>query len=391
MAESEGTSFENQTFRFSGWDDDAGGDETAPFIPNGASTPVDQYQTRVQEEMEMKERQQVEGPPDKSYVETSFGGAQTSSERAWVAAKELFPKMSSSDLEVSYNTKGRLQVKMFGAGKKTYNLMTTERSTGREQINKSLPKEIQNALGETKYEIRREVFKKMMNEKTQEIEKENENLKAHEESGDPSQSEIGKSKAKIRVLQIEKESLKAEYNLADLRNSGAPQKEIEKQQAQVRSFASDFTKVRGDNNKRYPSDKFISNTREEFEEVPDDEEPEIFDERQRIKSIIKQNEALRSRINADRYISENKEKTAEVRNAAKKSMEKIQATYDKNEEEKKRAYGSSLGIKKTVLEKEREVFQKEKADLDMLIEADKKIDRRFKFHSLRKRSCRRKN
>ena len=70
-----------------------------------------------------------------------------------------------------------------------------------------------------------------MDEKTQEIKKENENLKALEESDD--NVEIAKTKAKIRVLQIEKESLKSEYNLADLRNSGASQKEIEKQQAQV--------------------------------------------------------------------------------------------------------------------------------------------------------------
>ena len=382
-AEGEGKSFENQTFQES-WRDDDYGDETTPFIQMTSTPAFDQYQTRVQEELEMKETQQAEGPPDTSYVETSFGGAQTLSERAWVAAKDLFPKMSSSELEVSYKTKGRLQVKMFGADKKTYNLMTTERGTGREQINKSLPKEIQNALGETKYEIRREDFKKMMDEKTQEIEKENENLKALEESDDPSQSEIGKSKAKIRVLQIEKESLKAEYNLSDLRNSGAPQRNIEKQQAQVRIFASDFIKARGDYNKRYPSDKYVSNTREE-EEVLDDEEPEIFDERQIIKSIIKQNEALRSRITADRYISENQEKTTEVRNEAKKRMEKNQATYDKNEEEKKELM-DRLGIKKAVLEKEREVFQKEKADLDMLIEGDEKNCRRFKFHSLRKRS-----
>ena len=194
-AEGEGKSFENQTFQES-WRDDDYGDETTPFIRMTSTPAFNQYQTRVQEELEMKETQQAEGQPDTSYVETSFGGAQTSSERAWVAAKDLFPKMSSSELEVSYNTKGRLQVKMFGAGKKTYNLMATERGTGREQINKSLPKEIQNALGETKYEIRREDFKKMMDEKTQEIEKENENLKALEESDDPSQSEIGKSKIK---------------------------------------------------------------------------------------------------------------------------------------------------------------------------------------------------
>ena len=173
MAEGEGTSFENPDYETRHLDDDDDGDETTPFLPNGASTPAGSYQTRVPEEIEMKKMTREKGGlPETSYVETSFG-AQTSSERAWLAAKDLFPKMSSSELEVSYNTKGRLQVKMFGAGKKSYNLMTTERSTGREQINKSLPKEIQNALGETKYKMQREDFKRLMDEKTQEIEKEN--------------------------------------------------------------------------------------------------------------------------------------------------------------------------------------------------------------------------
>ena len=365
MAEGEGKSVENPTFEFS-WDDDD--DEKTPFLqsPQGSSTP--QYQTRVQEEMEMKTMQQARGP-DTSYVETSFGGAQTSSERAWIAAKDLFPKISSSELEVSYNTKGRLQVKMFGAGKKTYNLMTAEKGTGREQINKSLPKEIKNALGETKYEVQREDFKKTMDEKTQEIEKENENLKALEEADDPPQSEIDKSRAKIRVLQIEKESLKEGFNLAALRTSDATQREIEKQQARVRMSASDFTKARGDYNRRYPSDKLVSNA---VENVLDDEEPEIIDERQYVKSIIKQNEALKSRIIADKYISENQKKKPEARQAAKERMERNEATYEENEEEKKRIL-ERLGIKKPVLEKEREALQKEKADLSMMIESDKKI------------------
>ena len=127
--------------------------------------------------------------------------------------------------------------------------------------------------------------------------------------------------------------MKSEYNLADLRNSGATQKEIEKQQSEVRNFASDFAKVRGDYNRHYPSERFVSNTRPQFEEVPDDEEPEIFDERQRIKSIIKQNEALRSHINADKHISENQEKTTEVREAAKKDK-KNQATFEKTRKKK---------------------------------------------------------
>ena len=167
-----------------------------------------------------------------------------------------------------------------------------------------------------------------------------------------------------------KRIIESEYTLADLRNSGASQKEIEKQQTQVRTFASDFSMARGAYNRRYPSDRY--ETARQYEEVPDDEEPEIFDERQRIKSIIKQNEALRTRINNDRYISENQEKTPEIRESAKNDWKKNQATYEKNEEEKKELL-ERLGIRKSVLEQERGVFQKEKAHLDMLIENDKKI------------------
>ena len=85
MAEGEGKTFENPTFDKYPWeDDDDYGDETTPFLPNGASTPAfGQYS----EQMEMKTMQHEKGGlPDTSYVETSFG-AQTSSERAWLAAK----------------------------------------------------------------------------------------------------------------------------------------------------------------------------------------------------------------------------------------------------------------------------------------------------------------
>ena len=116
--------------------------------------------------------------------------------------------------------------------------------------------------------------------------------------------------------------------------------------------------ARGAYNRRYPSDKYEPKT--QLEEVPDDEEPEIFDERQRIKSIIKQNEALRSRINNDSFLSENQEKTPEIRESAKKRLEKNQATYEKNEKEKKELL-ERLGIRKSVLEREREVFRKRKS------------------------------
>ena len=113
MAEGEGTSFENPSFEPDPWDDDGDVNETTPYFPNGGSTPAF-GQSRGQEQIEMKTMQhEKSGQPDTSYVETIFG-APRSSERAWVAAKDLFPKMSSRILEVSYNTKGKLQVKMWG-------------------------------------------------------------------------------------------------------------------------------------------------------------------------------------------------------------------------------------------------------------------------------------
>ena len=54
-------------------DDNDDADETTPFSPNGASTP---YQTRPQEEMEMKTFQEKGGRPGSSYTETSFGGTE---------------------------------------------------------------------------------------------------------------------------------------------------------------------------------------------------------------------------------------------------------------------------------------------------------------------------
>ena len=53
--------------------DNDNANETTPFFPNGASTP---YQTRPQEEMEMKSFQEKSSRPGTSYTETSFGGTE---------------------------------------------------------------------------------------------------------------------------------------------------------------------------------------------------------------------------------------------------------------------------------------------------------------------------
>ena len=112
MAEGGDTTFENPAYDPYPWDDDDDYDDRGDETPPTSSTP----HSGEQIEMQTMHREKF-GEPDKSYVETSFGVPKTS-EEAWKTVKNLFPKMSSSELEVSYNTKGKIQVKMFGAGKK---------------------------------------------------------------------------------------------------------------------------------------------------------------------------------------------------------------------------------------------------------------------------------
>ncbi|KAL9966856.1 hypothetical protein ACROYT_G024986 [Oculina patagonica] len=126
-------------------------DTTRPFQPGEASTP---YHGGEQHEMQTMQHEQS-GLPDTSYDETPLlGSAQSMSEKAWNALKGVFPEGSSTNLEASYSLKGRLQVKMAGAGKKLYDLFTTKRGTGgNQQLNPSLTKEIRKELGPMAQEL----------------------------------------------------------------------------------------------------------------------------------------------------------------------------------------------------------------------------------------------
>ncbi|KAL9986434.1 hypothetical protein ACROYT_G000582 [Oculina patagonica] len=126
-------------------------DTTRPFQPGEASTP---YHGGEQHEMQTMQHEQS-GLPDTSYDETPLlGSAQSMNEKAWNALKGVFPESSSTNLEASYSLKGRLQVKMAGAGKKLYNLFTTKRGTGgNQQLNPSLTKEIRKELGPMAQEL----------------------------------------------------------------------------------------------------------------------------------------------------------------------------------------------------------------------------------------------
>ena len=128
-------------------DDDQEVDRTRPFRPGAASTS---YYDGGQYEIQTMMHEQS-GLPDTSYEEAPLlGDYQAMNQISWDALTRNFPKASAINLETFYSKTGRLQVKMYGTGKKSYLLYTKEGKTGLERLNPALPKEIIKSLGEIK-------------------------------------------------------------------------------------------------------------------------------------------------------------------------------------------------------------------------------------------------
>ena len=64
-----------------------------------------------------------------SFTEGNPAVSLTLNERAWDSLTEIFPEAKATELEAFYSKKGRLQVKMFGQGKKTYSSYAEDRKT----------------------------------------------------------------------------------------------------------------------------------------------------------------------------------------------------------------------------------------------------------------------
>ena len=244
------TSFENPAFEDPYGDDDDDDDqfnETTPFIRQ-TSTPHSGAHIEIQ-----TIHHEASGLPEKSFTETSFGP--TIRNTAWEAAKDLFPNMSSSELEVSYDTKGKLQVKMFGAGKKLYRIMTTDRGTKQESINKSLPNEIRKALGRPKYEIVEEIRKEIQKELRRK------DLALQTE----------RNKERFDAIMTEKENLEEE--LKREKNLDHPDKsKIKKLQARVNTLDSERIKAKKDLDDSYLAEKDEETLAEELAEAEENEQ-----------------------------------------------------------------------------------------------------------------------
>ena len=361
MAEGGSISFENPAYDPYddpyGDDDDDDDDEpnvTTPFIQQ-TSTPY----SLGGENIEMKTMQhESSGLPEKSYVMTSFGGPKTS-EMAWDTAKDLFPDMSSSELEVSYNTKGKLQVKMFGAGKKLYSLMTTERGTGRDVSNKSLPKELKTALGPSKYER----VQKITSDKRKEL-KESQDLAAQREQNKKDMEE------KTEALE------KARKDLEDLENAGASEREIAKAQAKVRTSEAEKAKARSSYLKSVDAEKNKTSIEEDISVLEDLQEEDLVDveraeAREALTAIQKRKEALGSRKEQEirKLAYENDPKK---RRLAKEKLFELDKSYQQIVSDEN-TFKTILGEKLTLTEEKKEQLKKDKEILEKQNEKDKEV------------------
>ena len=194
-------------------DDDDDDDTTHPFHstpgPSGEEIPMTTMN---------REKEKGSGIAETSFIEGSpLSRVLTSTAKAWESLIREFPDANAIELEATYSKTGKLQVKMFGQGKKAYPLFTKDKNTGEQRLNPILPKEIKSALG-TEREI-------LIVQKEKEIEELQESIREDEEIADneneqPSVRErasekIAEKLEQIDALENEREELEERLSLRE--------------------------------------------------------------------------------------------------------------------------------------------------------------------------------
>ena len=139
-------------------------------------------------------------------VETSFiegspiSRVLTSNAKAWESLTGIFPDAKATELEATYSKTGKLQVKMFGKGKRAYPLFTKDKDTGGQRLNPILPRQIKSALG-----TEREILIVQKEKEIEELHKfirEDEEI-ANDENEQPSVRERAREKITEKLEQID--------------------------------------------------------------------------------------------------------------------------------------------------------------------------------------------
>ena len=126
-------------------DDDDDGDTTNPFQPGEASTPGEDIPMTTMN----RGKEKGLGIAETAFIEGSpLSRVLASNEKAWESLTGIYPEAKATELEAFYSKTGKLQVKMFGHGKRAYPLFTKDKDTGGQRLNPILPQQIKSALGQ---------------------------------------------------------------------------------------------------------------------------------------------------------------------------------------------------------------------------------------------------
>ena len=196
-------------------DDDDDSDTTHPFQPGGSSTPGPSDEEIPMTTMN-REKEKGSGIAETSFIEGSpISRVLTSNAKAWDSLKGIFP--NAIELEATYSKTGKLQVKMFGQGKRAYPLFTKDKDTGEQRLNPILPRQIKSAL-----RTEREILIVQKEKEVEELHKsirEDEKI-ANNENEQPSERErarerIDQKREQIDALENERDELEERLSLRE--------------------------------------------------------------------------------------------------------------------------------------------------------------------------------
>ena len=181
-------------------DDDDDDGTTHPFQPGGPSTPGEDIPMTTMN----REKEKGSGIAETSFIEGSpFSRVITADAKAWEALTGMFPDAKAIELEAAYSKTGKLQVKMFGQGKKAYPLFTKDKNTGEQRLNPILPRQIKSALGQEREILL--VLKEKEIEELQESIREDEEI-ANNENEQPSVRERAREKIAEKLERFQKKN-----------------------------------------------------------------------------------------------------------------------------------------------------------------------------------------
>ena len=149
-----------------------------------------------------REKEKGQGIAETSFIEGSTHSRVLElDKKAWDSLTGVFPDAKATELEATYSKTGKLQVKMFGQGKRAYPLFTVGRGGGGGQrLNPTLPRQIKSALGPE-----REILIVQKEKEIEELQKsirEDEEI-ANNENEEPSVRERAREKIAEKLEQID--------------------------------------------------------------------------------------------------------------------------------------------------------------------------------------------